>query len=210
MKFRRLFTAFLLSSFVACNNPPDTTIEQKFGSNGDFIVTPSGTDTDPGDSVAGIYEEINGSASEVVSINVPKTIQTIKGENKGKFTAYDSHGAADPSPATYSFTPLTEEEAKAVIDGILAENPDTYFAFYKNASESPGNYTFSVDYLIKRKPDGKDAVIDYTGFIKDFPTTRSNMAALEAHGVFVLDPVRLPQKELEDRVRNFVKEGYNN
>ncbi len=193
------------------NEAPDTQVTRKFNNDGTVEYTISATDDGFIGSISvrvndGDWEDFY---KDYISVSVP----IKEGNNTVEARAYDDKGKEDPTPAMGFFVSPTEEEAKELIDNILAEKSikETYSGLEENVKFTLGETDplFYVDYLIKRESDGKDVVINYVGYGDNLEEELNNKELLDLYGIPNRYFFRIPEIEINSEIRDFIDNGYN-
>lgn len=190
---------------VIINEAPDTQITRTFDDDGTVTYTLSGTDDD---SVDYISVRINdGDWEDFYDDNISVSAPIIKGNNTIEARAYDDEGQKDETPAMGFFVSPTEEEARKLMEEII-EELGGYYALQEDALLSLGaDKSFYVDYLIKRK-DKQDVVVNYVGHEDDLEEELNNRRVLDMYEIPNLYFVRIPETEINSKLRDFIDNGY--
>ena len=195
-----LLSASTVMPFNCCliNEAPDTQITKKFKDNGEVEYTLSGTDLDG--SVDYISAKFNDGNYQNFANNTSVSVPIIKENNTVEAIAYDNQGLDDSTPATDSFVSPTEDDAILLMGRLLLERGAT---FEKDVLMSLGaSDNFYVDYLIGKK-NGRDAVVNYTGYKKNLEEECSNKELLNSYRIPNLYLVRIPESEIKLKLLDF-------
>jgi len=183
---------------VSPNQAPETTITKSFGDGLSGIVNylVCGTDSDGYVSFTETSENLNDflqhentSQSNPHCISLDVTI--VEGTNSLEARAYDNEGLRDPTIASVGFYSPTEEGARAVIDGILADRGYVEGVDYeKDKIYGADGILITSDYFFTRT-DGTRVVINYGGHQDDLNTEINNYATLENAGIPQFTKIRV-------------------
>jgi hypothetical protein len=215
-------------ALMGCNSPrhqnpvqnqePGTTVVENFGEglSGNVEYTVCGLDSnsyvkyiDTWENGAGFKRHQNTTAVNPYCdiFEVPIT----GGTNTLEAQAVDSQNLADPTPAVNEFYSPTEEEARAVIEGILGDNgytvdcdipidPNTY-CMDRPVSTGEG-FIENVDFKLKRSNE-TIAIVEYIGENDDPIKELEEKQILDDTPVPNLYLRRLPLDEIEKRFNGF-------
>ena len=199
-RFRYILLSLIpILSLFSC--PPDTDIRREFD-KGNALYKVTGTV--PIGSITAIKVEVDGKPYKEAANEEVLTIPIVQGENKIRATAY-AGAIPDPTPAEDSFVSPTEEDARKIIDNVFAGKTG-YGTLEKDVLVSPGiSGSFRVDYLVT-KPDGTNAVVNYTGYEDDLNAELLNKDVLDEIGVPNRYFARVPQSEFQ--LDEFISGGF--